>query len=80
MSGERPYFPMSSCRKTAARFRRQSIASVPFAASPVSLDSDSPKTWEFPEDRKKQLKITDNLVRISIGFEDPGDLIDAMRR
>lgn len=28
-----------------------------------------------PEDRKKALDITDNLVRISIGVEDPDDLI-----
>jgi methionine-gamma-lyase len=28
-----------------------------------------------PDERKKQLYITDNLVRISIGDEDPDDLI-----
>jgi methionine-gamma-lyase len=28
-----------------------------------------------PEERKKQLGITDNLVRISIGIEDADDLI-----
>jgi methionine-gamma-lyase len=28
-----------------------------------------------PEERKKLLDITDNLVRISIGCEDPDDLI-----
>jgi methionine-gamma-lyase len=28
-----------------------------------------------PEERKKALDITDNLVRISIGIEDPDDLI-----
>jgi len=28
-----------------------------------------------PEERKKALDITDNLVRISIGVEDPDDLI-----
>ena len=28
-----------------------------------------------PEERKKALEITDNLVRISIGVEDPDDLI-----
>jgi methionine-gamma-lyase len=28
-----------------------------------------------PDERKKQLGITDNLVRISIGIEDSDDLI-----
>ena len=28
-----------------------------------------------PDERKKQLDITDNLLRISIGVEDPDDLI-----
>jgi methionine-gamma-lyase len=28
-----------------------------------------------PDERKKALDITDNLVRISIGVEDPDDLI-----
>jgi methionine-gamma-lyase len=43
----------------------ETLASAPAAMTHLSV----------PEERKKQLDITDNLVRISIGIEDPDDLI-----
>jgi methionine-gamma-lyase len=43
----------------------ETLASAPAAMTHLSV----------PEERKKQLDITDNLVRISIGCEDPDDLI-----
>jgi methionine-gamma-lyase len=43
----------------------ETLASAPAAMTHLSV----------PEERKKQLDITDNLVRISIGVEDPDDLI-----
>jgi cystathionine beta-lyase/cystathionine gamma-synthase len=33
-----------------------------------------------PEDQRKVLKITDNLVRISVGLEDPEDLIKDLKQ
>ncbi len=43
----------------------ETLASAPAAMTHLSV----------PEERKKALDITDNLVRISIGIEDPDDLI-----
>jgi methionine-gamma-lyase len=43
----------------------ETLASAPAAMTHLSV----------PEERKQALGITDNLVRISIGVEDPGDLI-----
>lgn len=43
----------------------ETLASLPAAMTHLSV----------PDDRKKALGITDNLVRISIGIEDPDDLI-----
>jgi methionine-gamma-lyase len=43
----------------------ETLASAPAAMTHLSV----------PEERKKQLDITDNLVRISIGVEDADDLI-----
>ena len=43
----------------------ETLASAPAAMTHLSV----------PEERKKQLDITPNLVRISIGCEDPDDLI-----
>jgi methionine-gamma-lyase len=43
----------------------ETLASAPAAMTHLSV----------PDDRKAQLGITDNLVRISIGVEDPDDLI-----
>ena len=43
----------------------ETLASAPAAMTHLSV----------PDERKKQLEITDNLVRISIGVEDPDDLI-----
>ena len=43
----------------------ETLASAPAAMTHLSV----------PDERKKQLDITDNLVRISIGVEDPDDLI-----
>ena len=43
----------------------ETLASAPAAMTHLSV----------PEERKKALDITDNLVRISIGVEDPDDLI-----
>ncbi|MFZ1741867.1 MAG: cystathionine gamma-synthase family protein [Pontixanthobacter sp.] len=43
----------------------ETLASLPAAMTHLSV----------PDERKKQLGITDNLVRISIGIEDPDDLI-----
>ena len=43
----------------------ETLASAPAAMTHLSV----------PEERKQQLDITDNLVRISIGIEDPDDLI-----
>ena len=43
----------------------ETLASAPAAMTHLSV----------PDERKKQLDITDNLVRISIGIEDPDDLI-----
>jgi methionine-gamma-lyase len=40
------------------------------ASAPAAMTHQS-----VPEERKKALDITDNLVRISIGIEDPDDLI-----
>jgi cystathionine beta-lyase/cystathionine gamma-synthase len=33
-----------------------------------------------PEDQRKVLKITDNLVRVSVGLEDPEDLIKDLKQ
>ena len=43
----------------------ETLASLPAAMTHLSV----------PDDRKAQLGITDNLVRISVGIEDPDDLI-----
>ncbi|HEX8365741.1 MAG TPA: cystathionine gamma-synthase family protein [Allosphingosinicella sp.] len=43
----------------------ETLASAPAAMTHLSV----------PEERKQALGITDNLVRISIGVEDPGDLV-----
>jgi methionine-gamma-lyase len=43
----------------------ETLASLPAAMTHLSV----------PDDRRKALGITDNLVRISIGIEDPDDLI-----
>ena len=43
----------------------ETLASAPAAMTHLSV----------PDERKKQLEITDNLVRISIGVEDPDDLV-----
>jgi cystathionine beta-lyase/cystathionine gamma-synthase len=32
--------------------------------------------WGVPKDQRERLGITDNLVRLSIGIEDPVDLVD----
>jgi cystathionine gamma-lyase len=32
--------------------------------------------WAVPEPRRRQLGITDNLIRLSIGIEDPEDLVE----
>ncbi|MDE1467723.1 cystathionine gamma-synthase family protein [Aurantiacibacter sp. D1-12] len=43
----------------------ETLASHPFSMTHISV----------PDERKKMLGITDNLVRVSIGIEDPDDLI-----
>ena len=43
----------------------ESVASHPASMTHLSV----------PEERKRQLGIGDNLVRVSIGIEDPDDLI-----
>ena len=43
----------------------ETLASHPAAMTHLSV----------PEERKAQLGITDNLVRVSIGIEDPDDII-----
>ena len=52
-----------SCSDFAPRENHK--ASAPAAMTHLSV----------PDERKKALAITDNLVRISIGVEDPDDLI-----
>lgn len=33
----------------------------------------------IPEENRRALKITDNLIRLSVGLEDPEDLIDDLQ-
>jgi hypothetical protein len=34
----------------------------------------------IPEDKRKEIGITDDLVRLSVGIEDADDLIDDLKR
>lgn len=33
----------------------------------------------IPEEMRKELKITDNMIRLSVGLEDPEDLISDLK-
>ena len=35
---------------------------------------------DMPDEEKKSLKLTDSMVRLSIGIEDPEDLIQDLRQ
>ena len=65
-SRERPEPPTLRIAKPAASLGgTETLASHPAAMTHLSV----------PDERKARLGITDNLVRISVGIEDPDDLI-----
>lgn len=37
-------------------------------------------SWFLPPEDREKLEITDNLVRLSVGLEDPEDLIDDLNQ
>ena len=61
---------MPSCCLRSSGTDRWVIAAGALASAPAAMTHLS-----VPEERKKQLDITPNLVRISIGVEDADDLI-----